>query len=45
MKCNNCVKNLTCNKENCKQVTYLQAEQIDKLEAKETKKNGENKIL
>lgn len=38
MKCNNCVKNLTCNREICKQVTYLQAGQIDKLEIKKEKK-------
>lgn len=32
-KCNNCTKFLTCNRETCKQVTYLQAGQIDKVEA------------
>ena len=32
MKCNNCTKFLTCNRENCKQVTYLQAGQTDKLD-------------
>ena len=31
MKCNNCTKFLTCNRENCKQVTYLQAGQIDRI--------------
>lgn len=44
-KCNNCTKFLTCNREVCKQVTYLQAGQTEKIEVKETKKNGENKIL
>ena len=33
-KCNNCVKFLTCNRTDCKQVTYLQANQIDKVEAR-----------
>ena len=37
MKCNNCTKFLTCNRENCKQVTYLQAGQIDKVEEKKEK--------
>ena len=37
MKCNNCVKNLTCNRKTCKQVTYLQAGQIEKLEIKKEK--------
>lgn len=32
--CNNCTKFLTCNRETCKQVTYLQAGQIDRVEAK-----------
>ena len=36
-KCNNCTKFLTCNKENCKQVTYLQAGQIEILEEKKEK--------
>lgn len=38
-KCNNCTKFLTCNRETCEQVTYLQAGQIDRIEAKE-KNNG-----
>ena len=38
-KCNNCAKFLTCNREDCKQVTYLQAGQIDRVEAKEDKTN------
>ena len=33
-KCNNCVKFLTCNRTECNQVTYLQANQIDKIEAR-----------
>lgn len=33
-KCNNCVKFLTCNRTDCKQVTYLQANQIDRVEAR-----------
>lgn len=37
MKCNNCTKFLTCNRKNCKQVTYLQAGQIEKLEIKKEK--------
>lgn len=45
MKCNNCTKLLTCNRKTCKQVTYLQAGQIERIKVKETKKNGENKIL
>ena len=43
--CNNCTKFLTCNRETCKQITYLQAGQIERIKVKETKKNGENKIL
>lgn len=43
MKCNNCTKFLTCNRKTCKQVTYLQAEQIERLEAKEKKIKNENK--
>lgn len=38
-KCKNCTKFLTCNREKCKQVTYLQAGQIDKIEARE-RNNG-----
>lgn len=37
MRCNNCTKFLTCNRQNCKQVTYLQAEQIERLEEKKEK--------
>ena len=37
MKCNNCVKKLTCNRKTCKQVTYLQAEQIERIEEKKEK--------
>ena len=37
MKCNNCTKFLTCNREICEQVTYLQAGQIEKLEIKKEK--------
>lgn len=33
-KCNNCVKFLTCNKTECNQVTYLQANQIERIEAR-----------
>lgn len=33
-KCNNCTKFLTCNRETCKQVTYLQAGQIEKIKEK-----------
>ena len=33
-KCNNCVKFLTCNRTECNQVTYLQANQIDRIEAR-----------
>ena len=45
MNCNNCTKFLTCNRQTCKQVTYLQAGQIEKIKAKETKENKKNKIL
>ena len=45
MRCNNCTKFLTCNRQNCKQITYLQAGQIEKIKAKETKENEKNKIL
>ena len=38
-KCNNCTKILACNREKCKQVTYLQAGQIDRVKAKEDKTN------
>lgn len=34
-KCNNCVKFLTCNRTECNQITYLQANQIERLEVKE----------
>lgn len=43
MKCNNCTKFLTCNRQTCKQVTYLQAGQIEKIESKEKKIKNENK--
>ena len=36
-KCNNCTKFLTCNRKECIQVTYLQAGQIDRVEAKNNK--------
>lgn len=36
-KCNNCTKFLTCNREYCKPVTYLQANQIERIGAKEEK--------
>lgn len=35
-KCNNCVKFLTCDKKTCSPITYLQANQIEKI------KRGEN---
>lgn len=31
-RCNNCAKFLTCNRQECKQITFLQAGQLDKLE-------------
>lgn len=34
-KCNNCVKFLTCNRTECNQITFLQANQIERLEEKE----------
>lgn len=34
-KCNNCVKFLTCNRTECNQITFLQANQIERLEVKE----------
>lgn len=34
-KCNNCTKFLTCNREECSQVTYLQAGQINRVEMEE----------
>ena len=37
MKCNNCTKFLTCNRQNCKQITYLQAGQIERIEVKKEK--------
>ena len=37
MKCNNCTKFLTCNRETCKQITYLQAGQIERIEEKKEK--------
>lgn len=33
-KCNNCTKFLTCNRTECNQVTYLQANQIDRVKVK-----------
>lgn len=33
-KCNNCTKFLTCNRTECNQVTYLQANQIERLETR-----------
>lgn len=35
-KCNNCVKFLTCNRRECKQVTFIQANQIERAKTKET---------
>lgn len=37
-KCNNCVKFLTCNRTECNQVTYLQANQIDRIEVRKVVK-------
>ena len=37
-RCNICVKFLTCNKTKCNQVTYLQANQIDRIEARKVVK-------
>ena len=37
-RCNNCVKFLTCNKTKCNQVTYLQANQIDRIEVRKVVK-------
>ena len=37
MKCNNCTKLLTCNRKTCKQVTFLQAGQIERIEVKKEK--------
>ena len=37
MNCNNCTKFLTCNREICKQVTYLQAGQIERIKVKKEK--------
>ena len=34
--CNKCAKFLTCNRKECNQVTYLQANQIERLEAKKS---------
>lgn len=33
-RCNNCTKFLTCNRTECNQVTYLQANQIERVETK-----------
>ena len=32
-RCNNCVKFLTCDRAKCEQITYLQARQIERIEA------------
>ena len=32
-RCNNCVKFLTCDRAKCEQITYLQASQIERIEA------------
>ena len=37
-KCNNCVKFLTCNRTECNQVTYLQENQIDRIEVRKVVK-------
>ena len=37
-KCNNCVKFLTYNRTECNQVTYLQANQIDRIEVRKVVK-------
>lgn len=37
-RCNNCVKFLTCNRTECNQVTYLQANQIDRIEVRKVVK-------
>ena len=31
-KCNNCIKFLTCNRTECNQITFLQANQIERVE-------------
>lgn len=36
-KCNNCAKFLTCDRRQCKQVTFLQVGQLDRLKEKEKK--------
>lgn len=33
-KCNNCTKFLTCDRRECKQITFLQAEQLDRIKIK-----------
>ena len=33
-KCNNCAKFLTCDRRECKQITFLQAEQLDRIKIK-----------
>lgn len=40
-KCNNCAKFLTCDRRECKQITFLQAGQLDRLEVKKLTYNIE----
>lgn len=40
-KCKNCTKFLTCNREQCKQITYLQAGQTERMRVKSEKKDFE----
>ena len=42
-KCNNCAKFLTCDRRKCDQVTFLQANQLEKIEySKDFLKNNTN---
>ena len=42
-KCNNCAKFLTCDRKECDQVTFLQANQLEKIEySKDFLKNNTN---
>jgi len=39
-KCNNCAKFLTCNRKECKKITFIEAEIIDKPKLKEINNNN-----
>ena len=43
-KCNNCTKFLTCDRKECKQVTFIQAGILDKPKEIKKERNSEKKM-